>query len=47
MVKRKRKRKTKHLKLSSIGGHATVHLGTKRLTVTVTVPLKRLRDRLH
>lgn len=42
-----RKRKKKHLKLSSIGGSATVHLGTKRITVAVTIPRQRLRDRLH
>ena len=42
-----RKRKTKHLKLTTVGGHATVQFGTKKVTVTVTIPRQRLSDRLH
>ncbi len=42
-----RKRKKKHLKLSSIGGNATVQIGTKRIKVTVTIPRQRLSDRLR
>ena len=32
-----RKRKTKHLKLTTIGGKATVHFGPKRVTVTMMI----------
>ena len=41
-----RKRKKKHLKLTAIGGHATVQFGTKQVTVTVIIPRKRLSERL-
>jgi hypothetical protein len=41
-----RKRKKKHLKLTTVGGNATVQLGLKKLTVTVTIPLQHLRNRL-
>ena len=42
----KRKRKKKHLKLTAIGGHATVQFGTRQVIVTVTIPRKRLSERL-
>jgi hypothetical protein len=41
-----RKRKKKHLKLSMIGGHTTVHLGSAWVTVTIRIPRKRLAQRL-
>jgi hypothetical protein len=41
-----RKRKTKHLKLSTIGGHTTVHLGNEWVTITISIPRKRLTERL-
>jgi len=41
-----RKRKTKHLKVSTIGSHASVHLGNEWVTITIRIPRKRLTQRL-
>jgi hypothetical protein len=41
-----RKRKKKHLKLATIGGHTTVQLGGQWITITIQIPRKRLTQRL-
>jgi hypothetical protein len=42
----KRKRKTKHIKLLAVGGNATLQIGTKTITVKVTIPRNHLNNRL-
>jgi hypothetical protein len=42
-----RKRKTKHIKLHTIGGNTTVQFGPKTVTITVTIPRQHLNKRLQ
>jgi hypothetical protein len=41
-----RKKKVKHLKFDTIGGKATVHFGSQVVTISLTIPRKRLTERL-
>jgi hypothetical protein len=46
MKNARRKRKTPHIKLHTVGGKTTVQFGSKTVTVTVTIPRKHLTRRL-
>jgi hypothetical protein len=41
-----RKRKTKHIKLHTMGGNTTVQFGPKTVRITVTIPRQHLIKRL-
>lgn len=45
-MKDSRKRKSKHLKLQTIGGHTSVQLLHEWVVITVRVPRRRLTKRL-
>ena len=46
MENTRRKRKTKHIKLHSVGGNAKLQFGSKTITITVTIPRQHLIKRL-
>jgi hypothetical protein len=41
-----RKRKTRHIKLRTVGGSAKLQFGSKTVTITVNIPRQHLIKRL-
>jgi hypothetical protein len=41
-----RKRKKKHMKPTQIGVNTTIHLGDKWVTINISIPRRRLTQRL-
>jgi hypothetical protein len=42
-----RKRKTRHIKLRTVGGNAKLQFGSKTVTITVSIPRQHLIKRLQ